>query len=134
MAELGFWVNGTSDSLGIEAALELFHSKAVKLMLNDSKEFINLSHAASEHANVVTTAAYERMQKDTDESFDKKIAKTEVFYWTSFFQYQTYVKKYPFIKNKFHACGLGHTLAQFQKNNITVVPFYKMDDFKNWTK
>ena len=134
MAELGFWVNGTSDSLGIEAALELFHSKAVQLMLNDSKEFINLSHAASEHANVVTTAAYERMQKDTDESFDKKIAKTEVFYWTSFFQYQTYVKKYPFIKNKFHACGLGHTLAQFQKNNITVVPFYKMDDFKNWTK
>jgi hydroxymethylbilane synthase len=134
LAEQGYWVNGTSDSLGIEDAQKLFNSQAVGLMLNGSKEFLNLSNSGSAHSNVKTIVTYERELKKVDSDFDKKINETEVFYWTSFFQYQTYLEKYPSIKNKIHACGLGHTFAQFKKNNITVVPFYKMDEFKTWTK
>jgi hydroxymethylbilane synthase len=133
MSRLGFWVNATSDSLGIEESVKLFESKAVKLMLNDSTRFINLTNSESQNGSLPTLTTYERIIKNTDSDFEKKIANTDVFYWTSFFQYQTYLAKFPSIEKKIHACGLGHTYKQFQKNNITAVPFYKMDEFKEWT-
>lgn len=133
MSSLGFWVNGTSDSLGIEDALKLYNSHAIKLMLNGSDNFINLTNAESKHGNIPTATTYERIIKKTDKAFDQKIEDTDVFYWTSFFQYKTYAQKYPSVEKKIHACGLGHTYTQFQKNNINAIPFYKMDEFKNWT-
>ena len=133
MSKLGFWVNATSDSLGIDDVVKLFESRAVKIMLNDSVRLINLTNSESNNGNIPTITTYERLLKKTDSQFDQKIENTDVFYWTSYFQYKTYLEKYPSIKNKTHACGLGHTLKQFQENKITVVPFYKMDEFKTWT-
>ena len=134
MSRLGFWVNATSDSLGINDAHKLFESNAVKIMLNNSNKFVNLTNAESKNGAYPTLTTYERVIKNTDAAFAQKIENTDVFYWTSFFQYQTYTENFPSVKNKIHACGLGHTYEQFQKNNITVTPFYKMEDFKNWTK
>ena len=134
MSRLGFWVNATSDSLGINDAHKLFESNAVKIMLNNSNKFVNLTNDESKNGAYPTLTTYERVIKNTDAAFAQKIENTDVFYWTSFFQYQTYTENFPSVKNKIHACGLGHTYEQFQKNNITVTPFYKMEDFKNWTK
>jgi hydroxymethylbilane synthase len=133
LSRLGFWVNATSDSLGIEESMKIFNSRACKIMLNQSQKFINLTNAASSNSDIPTITTYERQIKSTNKDFDLKIEKTDVFYWTSFFQYQTYVEKYPSLKNKIHACGLGHTLKQFQTNKISVVPFSKMEEFKQWT-
>jgi hydroxymethylbilane synthase len=133
LSRLGFWVNATSDSLGIEESMKIFNSRACKIMLNQSQKFINLTNAASSNSDIPTITTYERQLKSTNKDFDLKIEKTDVFYWTSFFQYQTYVEKYPSLKNKIHACGLGHTLKQFQTNKISVVPFSKMEEFKQWT-
>ena len=134
MIELGFWVNGSADSLGIMEAHHLFSSKAVKLMLNQSNNFINLTNDLSTNSNLPTLTTYERIIKNVGSSFEKKILNIDVFYWTSFYQYQVYLEKFPTIKNKMHACGLGQTYTQFKNNNIHVIPFYKMDDFKKWTE
>jgi hydroxymethylbilane synthase len=134
MSQQGFWVNATSDSLGIEDSIKIFESRAIKLMLTNSQQMINLTNSESQNGGIPTITTYERILKKTDTIFDQKIEKTDIFYWTSFFQYKTYLEKYPSIEKKIHACGLGHTYKEFQKNNITVTPFYKMEDFKQWTK
>ncbi|MEX0798091.1 MAG: hypothetical protein WD025_01525, partial [Bacteriovoracaceae bacterium] len=58
----------------------------------------------------------------------------EVFFWGSFFQYRQYENKYPWIKEKIHACGLGKTYDQFVKNNIRVIPVADMAAFKELVK
>ena len=60
--------------------------------------------------------------------------KRDIFYWTSFAEYQTYVERYPFIKNKLHASGLGKTYEQFKAQNINILPFSSMDEFQNYIK
>lgn len=134
LAALGFWVNGTSDSLGDKELKLIRSSRAISLMIdtNQSLEVLTNDESISELGKSI--ACYKRIIKNTiSESFENKILGTEVFYWTSFPQYLLYVEKFPQIKNRIHACGLGKTFAQFKKHNIEVIPFHGMNEFKKWT-
>src|SRR5690606_38909617 len=59
MARLGFWVNGTSDSLGHEEVLEFKNSELLKIMLqNDSWKTLSHTEADSPVGEIVP--CYER--------------------------------------------------------------------------
>lgn len=130
LCKKGIFVNGSSDSLGINEAKKFKASKAISLMLKNDHELINLTHDDGE--NQIKT--YSRVINQVDAAFSNEIVKKDIFYWTSFAEYQTYVDMYPELKTKLHACGLGKTYEQFKSQNINVIPFSSMEEFENYIK
>lgn len=133
LAAKGFWVNACSDSFGEEEISSLRSSKAVALMVDTTGPLSVLSNdqATSNLGEVIP--CYTRVISDQkDKNFEDRINTTDVFYWTSFFQYQTYIEKFPLIKNRVHVCGLGKTYKHFSQNNITVFPMASMAEFSKW--
>lgn len=133
LASMGLWVNGCGDSLGEEEIKSLRESKALALMTDTKAAMSVLSNdeATSTLGQVIPT--YTRViEQHTDKAFEERINTTDVFYWTSFFQYKAYVKKFPQIINRVHVCGLGKTYQQFIEHNINILPMSSMVEFKNW--
>ncbi len=140
LAALGFWVNGSADSLGDEEISLLMDSRALGIMIgedNDKNTLISVlsNDQATSTLSEDVIACYSReINKDFSDSFKKEILSCEVFYWTSFFQYKTFTEYFPEIKNRIHACGLGKTYQQFENANINCLPMGSMDEFKMWTQ
>ncbi len=137
LAALGFWVNATADALGDEEIANLRKSRAVSLMIDNNAPLIVLSNdeAKSTLTTAEVIACYKReINKDISEEFKAEILKTEVFYWTSYFQYQAYIYHFPEIKNRIHACGVGKTFDLFKDNGIEVFPMADSSEFKSWTQ
>ena len=138
LAQNGYWVNGTADSFGESEILSLKESQTIQMLLSSSGQ------SQSDHPWWVLTndqaqslvgrsiPAYTRVIHDSPENYEKEIQETQVFYWTSYFQYEKYKERFPFIKDRIHCCGLGKTLENFKKTNTVVTPFADMDDFKSW--
>ncbi|MCO4753144.1 MAG: hydroxymethylbilane synthase [Bacteriovoracaceae bacterium] len=127
LADAGHWVNGSADSFGHEEVLSLSSSKAIQMMLtNDDWKTLSHDNAQSPVGEVI--GCYTRK---LNEQADIDLTGYEVFYWGSFYQYTEYVKRFPEIKNKIHACGLGKTYDSFKNNNIDVLPIADMGTFKD---
>ena len=136
LAGLGYWVNATADSLGDEEVARILKSQAVQIMMGEDRLMTILSNdeATSTLGQDVIPCYTREVASTVSKDFENMINSTEVFYWTSFFQYKTYVEKFPQIKNRHHACGLGKTYQQFKKENINIIPMASMDEFKKWTQ
>jgi hydroxymethylbilane synthase len=135
LAAKGYWVNGTSDSLGDDELRKLRAGRAISLMVDTNAPLTVLSNDLATSTLGEVKACYTRsIAQSTSKEFDEKINTTDVFYWTSFFQYQAYVAKYPQILNRVHVCGLGKTYDHFKERNINVLPMSSMEEFKTWIK
>lgn len=137
LAALGFWVNATADALGDEEIANLRRSRAISLMIDTNAPLIVLSNdeAKSTLSTAEVIACYKReVSPEVSSDFKETILKTDVFYWTSFFQYQTYTTHFPEIKNRMHACGIGKTFDLFKEKGIEVLPMAGMEEFKSWTQ
>lgn len=128
LCKKGIFVNGSSDGLGINEAKKFKDSKAISLMLKNSNELINLTFEDG-HNQIKT---YDRSINHVDQNFETSLNAKDIFYWTSFSEYQTYIEKYPQLKSKLHACGLGKTYEQFNANNIKVIPFSSIEEFEQF--
>ena len=129
----GFWVNGTSDSLGEVELENLRNSKCIQQMRRKTNLKV-LSHdsASSEIGEVV--ASYSRELSQISQEYKTQLEECDIFYWTSYPQYQDFIKLVPSIENKYHCCGLGKTLTKFKENNISVRPFSGLAEFRDWLK
>ncbi len=135
LAAKGYWVNGTSDSLGDDELRKLRAGRAISLMVDTNAPLTVLSNDLATSTLGEVKACYTRsIAQSTSKEFDEKINTTDVFYWTSFFQYQAYVAKYPQILNRVHVCGLGKTYDHFKERNINILPMSSMEEFKTWIK
>ncbi len=126
LVKAGHWVSGSAGSLGHEEIKKLNSSKAIQLMVKNEKVNV-LSHSKATSKIGEVTACYSRETADVK----MNLSSYEVFYWNSFFQYETYTNSYPEIKTKIHACGLGKTYDQFLASNIEVTPFADMNTLKD---
>ena len=126
LAKLGYWVNGSADSFGHEEIMSLKESKAAQIMLG-SDQWSVLSHDKASSPVGEVVPCYGR---EVAESAHADVEDCDVFYWGSFFQYQVYTRKYPWIKDKIHACGLGKTYDSFVEHGIKVFPVADMAGFK----
>jgi hydroxymethylbilane synthase len=134
LAKKGFWVWGSSDGLG-ENEIDLLHrSKALSLFFKDSPlgNWTILTHKDSKNRKGKVLPCYARETLSFDPQLEEDLKAVDLFYWTSFYQYETYLKHFPFIKNKTHCSGLGKTWEQFQENKIEVYPFSGLEEFKDW--
>ena len=129
LTQNGFWINGTSDSLGTDDLKALKKSKALAIFndINSSWSVLSHTEATSDLGDVV--GSYTREEANVSENWVKELKEVGACYWTSFAQYQTYLKKFPFLLNAFHFCGLGKTWQEFQKAKITVNPVASMEEF-----
>ncbi len=125
----GQWVNASADSLGHKEVSRIHSSIAVGIM-NKNKKLLVLSHDEADSTAGDVIPCYKR--EVSNEQMD--LTSYEAFYWSSFFQYQTYLNQYPEIKNKLHACGLGKTYDQFIENDIAVIPVESMSKLKETCK
>lgn len=136
LAALGYWVNGCADAIGDDEIENLRKSRAASLMIDNQSPLIVLSNdeAKSTLTTAEVIACYKReINKNVSAEFKADILKTEVFYWTSFFQYKAYIYHFPEIKDRMHACGVGKTFDLFRENNIEVFPMAGIEEFKSWT-
>lgn len=126
LAKKGHWVNGSADGFGHEEVSELKESKAVQMML-PSQQWAVLSHTEAISSVGKVIGCY---QRSVSEDVDMDLSDVEVFYWGSYFQYCEYLKRFPQIESKLHACGLGKTYDNFKANGIKVLPVADMKSFK----
>ena len=133
LASKGHWVNGCADSLGEKQLRNFANSALLKLMRQKSFEWLVLSgeEAHSELGPVVET--YKRQEKEITADFVQTIENKSDFFWTSYAQYQSYVKRFPNIQSKRHWCGLGKTYDAFALHHIPVIAVSGISEFKQVT-
>jgi len=126
IAKKGYWVNGTSDSLGeddpkINCLSD--NKKWVKLTNNLTPKNYFKSHKNPKNARIIST--YQLEQTNNIEDLNKKTH----FYWMSGSAFKLALKKYPKIVNAKHSCGPGNTLKTIakyvEKNNINIFLSYE---------
>ncbi|MFY7992256.1 MAG: hydroxymethylbilane synthase [Bacteriovoracaceae bacterium] len=135
LVKAGHWVNGCSDSLGVQdlemvktsLALQIIHPK-----LDGS--WIVLSHTEAESPLGKVIPSYDRIPTKTEESWKSDLLSAEAYFWTSFPQYQHYVEAFPEIRPKSHFCGLGKTYDEFYKAGISIHPLAGMDQINSLLK
>lgn len=132
LAENGYWINGTSDSLGTQDLHDLKASQAIRMMNPNLKEdWITLSHDDGKNDLGAVIGCYKRKAKAIDPEFETRLKDVGACFWTSFPQYEFYIKAFPFLKGIHHFCGLGKTWQEFSKAGIKVNVIPSMDEFYN---
>lgn len=130
LAEAGVWVNGTADSLGTDDLKALKTSKVLQMIHPKlSADWTVLTHADSTSELGAVEGVYEREEKEVGPQFLMNLKHVGACYWTSFPQYQSYIRKFPFLENAAHYCGLGKTWQEFARANVPVHPIAQMSDF-----
>lgn len=118
LSSKGLWVNGTSDSLGeIESPPENIFKKI---------KWYKISHDAAPKSDKEIIPTYRLIKKE----LPKEIKNVSHFYWMSFSSFEYALEKYPEIKNRNHACGLGRTFEEIN----TVIPgkVYPYLKYQDW--
>lgn len=128
LVELGFWVNGTSDGLGIRDLSELKTSKALALF-HDLSNWKVFSHEDAHSGLGQIVPSYTRQTVKVDSAWEESLKNLKQCFWTSFGQYHAYVTRYPFLKDLAHYCGMGKTFDEFAKEKIKVTPIISIQDF-----
>lgn len=130
LAARGFWVNGTSDSLGTEDLKMIRTSKALSIIhKNLNSEWTVLTHPASVSDMGPTIGCYERVKQTVTPAYEEQLKSVGACYWTSYPQYQAFIEKFPFLKNVEHFCGMGKTWQEFKAAGMKVFPIANMQDF-----
>ena len=128
----GYWVNGTADSLGTEDLKLIKSSKALALIQpNLNSDWKVLTHPDSKTDVGEIVGCYERVENEVTPEYEKALKDVVACYWTSFPQYQAFMKRFPFLKDLPQFCGMGKTWKHFKDNNINVYPMIDLQEFYN---
>jgi hydroxymethylbilane synthase len=105
LSERGFWVNGTSDSLGENMNPGIDH-------LSENKNWVKLTHEdSSKNEFDEKIATYKLKRLDIKEDLSQKTH----FYWMSGSAFEYVLERFPTISDCFHACGPGNTYEIIKK-------------------
>ena len=97
LAMKGFWVNGTSDSLGEKNSPGENPFKDM--------DWLKVSHADAENHDIDIIATYKLEPLE----LKKRMQSCEYFYWMSASSFKLAIDTFPEILTKKHSCGLGNT-------------------------
>lgn len=129
LTKAGYWVNGTSDSLGTSDLVAFKDSKALNMFHELSSNWTVLSHGEASSDLGPVVEAYKREEVSVSEDWVAELRQVEAFYWMSFPQYEIYIKKFPQLAQAHHFCGLGKTWQEFNRAGVPVHPVASMEDF-----
>ncbi len=132
LVKKGHWVNGSADFFGTHEIEHFSHSNFLNLLFTKDYPWQVLTARESHSDFAPITPCYERSWKRPSETFKAKILSTEIFYWSSFPQFEAYLQEFPTIKNKIHACGPGKTYDEFKTHALPIFVFSSINEFKEW--
>ncbi len=128
LASQNFWVNGSMDSLGETELKQLLDSKVIALLVENNTSITALSHSQAQSIFGQPLICYHRQYNEK-----AKAQKADIYYWTSFRQYQDHKQILGnIIDQSVHCCGPGKTYAAFKNENIEILPFANIEEFKKW--
>ena len=119
----GYWINGTTDSMGQS---ELDHIG----LITKGKDVIKLSFKETKVDNSNTIDLYEL----TDPKFPIDFQQREEYFWMSSFAFSTALALFPAIIKKRHASGMGNTYSKIKKligQNNELTPYLS---YEHWLK
>ena len=119
----GYWINGTTDSMGQSELDQLG-------FITSGKDVIKLSFKENSSDKTDTIDLYELL----DPKFPKDFEEREEYFWMSSFAFSVALERYPAIIKKRHASGMGNTYNKIKKligqdNEIT--PYLS---YEHWLK
>ena len=117
LAQKGYWVNGTSDSLG--------ENNSPEESLFEDISWLKVTHKDNLDKDKEVLISYELNPLDVSE----RLLECDYFYWMSASSFGLAIEKYPELKDRNHACGLGQTFKFIEKVAPQVTPFL---DFDSW--
>jgi hydroxymethylbilane synthase len=131
----GFWVNGSADSFGMVELQPFLESGLIRLFMQNhgiNAQVKVLTNDLSVHNEAPSISTYTRKITPPSSELSSKIRSTKLFYWASYFQYQSYVSLFPELleNDRVHTCGLGKTWREFEVNGINVIPLPGPDFLK----
>ena len=118
LAKKGYWVNGSSDSLGEDNSKEESPFKKVN--------WLKISHKDNLDDSKELLATY----KLTPLDISNRLEECEYFYWMSASSFKLATKQYPEIINRNHACGLGKTFDLIQAVAPNTSAFLSYENWK----
>ena len=122
-AKKGYWISGTSDSLGqseITSMKSLFGIKNI-IKLTFKNEFVN---------NTNSIDLYELKEPNFPNDFEER----DNFFWMSPYAFKIAIKLYPSILKKHHSCGMGNTFEQIKEiitNEEYLTPYLSYEHWLN---
>jgi len=130
LAEQGYWVMGSYDSLGETQSPEL------DILLGVKPKWKKLTHKRGHSKKWAKTLKLYTVDYSGFENLEDMKHKT-FFFWSHGDLFLLSLKKFPWLKKKTHICGLGSTLdtiaKHIPKKNIIAVYNYK-EWKKKWTQ
>jgi len=103
-AKKGYWISGTSDSLG---QYEITNMKSLFGAIN----IIKLTFKNEFTTNSNSIDLYELKEPN----FPEDIEERDNFFWMSPYAFKIAIKLYPSILKKHHSCGMGNTFDQIKE-------------------
>ncbi len=129
LAARGHWVNGSSESLGEHEETRL---KPLDSVLRHWCKWTHEDGEESRDMNLVKTYRLTSKKQKPQLSED-----TEHFFWMSGSSFREAVKTYPWLKNKTHWSGPGHTYESLKKQILALKGFGAVHialNFEEWQK
>lgn len=134
LADQGYWVNASSDSLGDEGLNHLVSAQLLSLFWGERPKVGVLTNAQSTSELGEVLTSYEKEFAILSPRQIQEVLNCNVFYWTSFDQYKSYAEAFPQIIDRHHVCGLGKTLKTFIKQKIAITPLARMEDLFHYSE
>jgi len=119
----GYWINGTTDSMG-QSELDYLG------LITKGKDVIKLSFKKSTSYKSNTIDLYEL----TDPKFPTDFEQREEYFWMSSYAFSVALELYPAIIKKRHASGMGNTYNKIKKligHNHDITPYLS---YEHWLK
>ena len=124
-ARKGYWINGSSDSLGEQNGIEIDHLIAWKL----KKYKLSHTNASSKIFQILPTY---QLEFDEDKIKMLKLDERTDFFWMSPLQYEKAVEFFPEISNGNHSCGFGRTYEYLKTNLPNSKKINCYFSYKHW--
>ncbi len=126
LAEQGYWVMGTYDSLGDSLRPD------IDILLGKKQKWKKLTH---QKGNSISWAKTLKLYSVDYEGYQKlaNYKNKSHFYWSHGDLFLNGLKRCPWLKKKKHICGMGSTLETVSKHiaRKNIIPVY---NFKEWKK
>lgn len=128
MVAQGLWVHGGADSLGHEELLKLANSKALQIMMGTG-EWLVMSHDKATSPVGPVFAGYTAAMTKPTSAQQNELAQVTHAWWSSFPQYEAYIKEVPEMAKAQHYCGLGKTWSAFREHKLAINALTDQNEF-----
>jgi hydroxymethylbilane synthase len=123
LAQRGVWVNGCTDGLGEaeEPNIDTLTGRALRWLKLTHTDAMALLPAQ----RMATVATYQLIAN----AHKPDLRGREMFYWTSGSHFTRALALYPWLRDKVHACGLGHTQTVIERAGLQPHLFLSRTDW-----